>query len=315
MSWCRSRRSSFRGPARPTSSQPVAPRPPNRRSHSCGAAVQALAQLFCLGLHGPQFLVQRHLPGELAFLGGAGPKLSRLGAKQAQLLQGGVPCCGLLAAGAGPEGSGFLRHVQGGQRVHPALHQRVQVRAGLAGERQRGAENGVTAIRRQGHRQQRPVQHRLVGLDLRLAQVCDRQAQGLVHRCCQQHRVRHGAVQQFHQPRRAGAGAQRQAQHRRLAVVAVLVLVGRHTGEMRLQRGEPGDLVDAVLDKALILRRCRAMFDQQLLGHALLHPGGFGQLQHLKKLIDRHTRRQTTAAGPGSAIAASVPGDTGMTTR
>ena len=72
---------------------------------------------------------------------------------------------------------------------------------------------------------------------------------------------------------RLRGGAKRGGEHGDLQILAHVVPEGRHADIGGLERGDPEQFLDAVLNLALVGGGRRALFQQQLLGHALVHAG------------------------------------------
>ena len=75
--------------------------------------------------------------------------------------------------------------------------------------------------------------------------------------------------------RRVGFAAvrKRDGEHGDLQILPHLVPEGRHADIGGLERGDPEQFLDAVLNLALVGGGGRALFQQQLLGHPLVHAG------------------------------------------
>jgi len=174
---------------------------------------------------------------------------------------------------------------------------------GLLCQRERCAEIGVRGalgFRGKGDGQQFAVEHGLLCLVLRPTQVGQRDADAGVRVCEQHHRVGHRAVQQLHQATGLAARLQRQVQHSQFQVLAVVVLVGRHADQVRLESGQPDHLVYAILNLASVGGRGHVLLGQQLLGHALVQPGGFRQTEGLDQVVNGHAGAAAAGVEPGS---------------
>ena len=93
-----------------------------------------------------------------------------------------------------------------------------------------------------------------------------------------------------------GSGAERDGEHGDFQVLPHVVPEGRHADVGGLQRGDPDHFLDAVLNLALVGGGGRALFQQQLLGHALVHAG----IRWKGQGVDDRGETHALALPPGS---------------
>ena len=104
----------------------------------------------------------------------------------------------------------------------------------------------------------------------------------------QQQRIGHGPVHQLHQPSGLRPGAQGEAQHGDLQIFPHVVAVLRHADGRGLERRQPKQFLDALVDVPLVGGRRRAVLEQQLLRHTLVHAAARWQVEGSDECVCVH---------------------------
>src|SRR5579862_4973901 len=104
----------------------------------------------------------------------------------------------------------------------------------------------------------------------------------------QQQRIWHRPVQQLQQPRRLGRGPQGEAQHGDLQILPHFVAILRHANGRGLERRQPDQLLDAVVNDALVGDSGRTILKHQFFGHTLIHAATRGQIEGRKDCVAVH---------------------------